>query len=90
MCCGDQLNPPPKAVGKPFAEENSQNSCLGLSRSYLCTMRAILALAILVALLYFGFKYFITPPYGPDVEDRFIEHQQIHPIHDVGWSSWSS
>jgi hypothetical protein len=27
----------------------------------------------------FGFKYFIAPPYGQDVEARFIEHSKFIP-----------
>jgi hypothetical protein len=42
-------------------------------------MRALIVLAILVAILQFGLKYFVTPPYGEDVTGRFIERSKFIP-----------
>jgi hypothetical protein len=42
-------------------------------------MRALIVLAILVAVLFFGLRHFIAPLYGPDVRERFIEASKSIP-----------
>lgn len=42
-------------------------------------MRAIIVSAVLVAILHFGLRYYITPQFGEDVEARFIERSKVIP-----------
>ncbi|RXH38731.1 hypothetical protein XH99_00270 [Bradyrhizobium nanningense] len=39
----------------------------------------MIVLAILTAVLHFGLRYYITPPLGEDVKDRFIERDKFIP-----------
>jgi hypothetical protein len=42
-------------------------------------MRAVILLAVLVAILHFGLRYYVTPQFGEDVEARFIERSKTIP-----------
>jgi len=42
-------------------------------------MRVRIILAILTAVLHVGLRYYITPPLGEDVKDRFIERDKFIP-----------
>src|SRR5437879_5018132 len=42
-------------------------------------MRAVIILAVLVAILHFGLRYYITPQFGGDVIARFIERGKVIP-----------
>jgi hypothetical protein len=42
-------------------------------------MRTVIVLAVLVAILHFGLRYYITPQFGEDVEARFIERSEVIP-----------
>jgi hypothetical protein len=42
-------------------------------------MRVIIVLAVLTALLHLGLRYYITPQFGQDVRDRFIERRKYIP-----------
>src|ERR1700726_1055317 len=42
-------------------------------------MRAVILSAVLVAILHFGLRCYITPQFGEDVEARFIERSKVIP-----------
>jgi len=42
-------------------------------------MRAIIVLAVVTAALHLGLRYCVAPPFGRDVQDRFIERDKYIP-----------